>query len=250
VTSGPALLELLAREPTADDVDALGAFARRIAREGAALESAAHGVDADALTRARIASSNTLEGRRRERAVETEAARAAWRRANAQVIAWLEADRPLTLEAISELNALLRGEANESAFRASPIFIDLEPCPAPEQVAALMAPMLAAVLDWRERHGPLFAAGLLYQWCISVHPFADANGRTARLVTDWFLGAEGLPPMSFSDPLHAFVAVHPAEPEPRGPRDAAWSVGTAVLHTLTVLRNQWPSPPGAENLQP
>jgi Fic family protein len=40
----------------------------------------------------------------------------------------------------------------------------------------------------------LLVAAQMHQRLVSLHPFADANGRTARLVLDWLLMLRSLPP--------------------------------------------------------
>jgi len=37
------------------------------------------------------------------------------------------------------------------------------------------------------------------QRLVSIHPFEDGNGRTARLLADWLLQRSGLPPLGFDD---------------------------------------------------
>jgi Fic family protein len=44
-----------------------------------------------------------------------------------------------------------------------------------------------------EAHWFLVAAQM-HQRLVTLHPFADANGRTARLMVDWLLMLGGLPP--------------------------------------------------------
>jgi prophage maintenance system killer protein len=42
-------------------------------------------------------------------------------------------------------------------------------------------------------------AAQAYQRLISIHPFWDANGRTCRMVMDWILQKQGLPPAVLDD---------------------------------------------------
>jgi hypothetical protein len=46
---------------------------------------------------------------------------------------------------------------------------------------------------------PLLLAAQLYQRLLSIHPFQNGNGRTARLVLDWLLLRQGLPPAVFGN---------------------------------------------------
>jgi prophage maintenance system killer protein len=39
----------------------------------------------------------------------------------------------------------------------------------------------------------------MHQRLLTLHPFADANGRTARLVLEWLLRLAGLPPAALRD---------------------------------------------------
>jgi Fic family protein len=40
----------------------------------------------------------------------------------------------------------------------------------------------------------LLVAAQMHQRVVTLHPFADANGRTARLMVDWLLMLGGMPP--------------------------------------------------------
>jgi|GEM_PF-6357909 len=62
------------------------------------------------------------------------------------------------------------------------------------------------VLARLDTEHPLIEAAKLYQWLITLHFFADANGRTARLVADWRLAQAGLPPLAFRNDASSFVS--------------------------------------------
>jgi Fic family protein len=70
--------------------------------------------------------------------------------------------------------AYLPGADVEGAVTA--LFADLA-----HAAPALATPHLAAAFDQR---------------LLSIHPFEDANGRTARLMTDWLLLRAGFPPVA------------------------------------------------------
>ena len=46
---------------------------------------------------------------------------------------------------------------------------------------------------------PVELAAGAYQRMVSIHPFADANGRTSRMVMDYVLQQNGLPPATLAD---------------------------------------------------
>lgn len=235
-----SLLDRLRRAPTDEERAEVGALATRIEAAAAALADAApSAAAAAALTRARLESSRSLQpGPRRTAEAMADAARGRERFlvANARVVAAVSAEEPISVPALSVVNGLLLGR-EPSPFREAPAYLDGTPCPPPSEIAALLEPMTAAVAERAAADGPLFAAGLLYQWLVSVHPWTDANGRTARLAVDWLLGLHGLVPISFGDAFDSFVSVHVEHPW-RTPGQAAIVVARGVLRTLDTITSR------------
>lgn len=159
----------------------------------------------------------------------------AWSVANDFILARVAADDPLTLEGIRRVNAIVLGAGGTSSYRAADRWFDGSLCAPFDEIESLLAPMLGAVDERRAADGVLFGAGLLYQWLVSIHPFDDANGRTSRLVTDWFLGLHGYVPLSFAVSFDSFVAVFPTDEPPRSVRRGVEAIVTGVSHTLDVL---------------
>ncbi len=62
------------------------------------------------------------------------------------------------------------------------------------------------ILDNLENDDPLYRASQIYQWLTTLHLFNDANGRTARLITDWYLLLKGYAPICFHSPITSFVS--------------------------------------------
>ncbi len=63
--------------------------------------------------------------------------------------------------------------------------------PPPEQVSELMAKFVSDLNTWIRDESPPIAAALAHFGVISIHPFDDGNGRTARLVADMVLDLKG-----------------------------------------------------------
>ena len=63
--------------------------------------------------------------------------------------------------------------------------------PPPEWVPELMGQLAADIARWMEQHPAPVAAALAHFGLISIHPFDDGNGRTARLVADMVLDLKG-----------------------------------------------------------
>ncbi len=78
--------------------------------------------------------------------------------------------------------------------------------PPAKDLAVLWTIFESEILATLETEHPILEAAKLYQWLITLHFFADANGRTARLVTDWRLAQAGLPPLAFPNDASSFVS--------------------------------------------
>jgi Fic family protein len=63
--------------------------------------------------------------------------------------------------------------------------------PPPALVPDLMAGYAAQVNEWRERFPGPVAAAMAHFGLVSIHPFDDGNGRTARLIADLILDLTG-----------------------------------------------------------
>lgn len=108
-------------------------------------------------------------------------------------------------EDVLQLNALLL-EKPRSEIRTEPVYLGpREACPV-EQLPESLAYFKTHILPLACHPHPLIAAALCQYWLVSLHPFDDANGRTAVLVTDWILGSHAFLPMSFATKLDALVA--------------------------------------------
>ena len=63
--------------------------------------------------------------------------------------------------------------------------------PPPESVPELMGQLGSEIARWMEQHPAPIAAALAHFGLISIHPFDEGNGRTARLVADMVLDLKG-----------------------------------------------------------
>jgi Fic family protein len=101
-----------------------------------------------------------------------------------------------TLLALHE--AIVAGAPYAGSFRDVPVFISGAPVhvpPEPEEVRPLMEKVFATYeSDLATRH-PIVAGAKLHYNLLTVHPFEDGNGRTARLVHNLHLVKHGFPPI-------------------------------------------------------
>ena len=63
--------------------------------------------------------------------------------------------------------------------------------PSPERVPELMGGLISSIEQWMEEHPAPVAAALTHFGLISIHPFDDGNGRTARVIADMILDLKG-----------------------------------------------------------
>ena len=78
-------------------------------------------------------------------------------------------------------NLIIDGDTREVRYRPPP----------PEAVSDLMEDFEKKVEQWKDEYPGPIAAGLAHFALISIHPFDDGNGRTARLVADLLLHLTG-----------------------------------------------------------
>lgn len=157
-------------------------------------------------------------------------AQANWQRAQQRVARWAEMEREPDFDAMLQVNSLL-GEGLKPWNRADLAdgvgarygalrHFDVVSGVPPQYFlrADQLARATCDLFDWlalAQRQSPLvFVAAQFEQRIVTLHPFADANGRTARLMADWLLLRAGLPVALLAP---AQIALFPNEAAARNP---------------------------------
>jgi hypothetical protein len=133
-----------------------------------------------------------------------------WTEAQSKIRSWRAEGRRLDATLLCDLNGLhcAHGTQSEPAgqwrtkcIAAGGMFhLTYLPPPAiPEAMEALFAQL---EVDRAEGAHPILAAARFYQRLLSIHPFSDGNGRTAREALNWLLEDAGLLPASFRGDGH------------------------------------------------
>ena len=97
---------------------------------------------------------------------------------------------------ILELHRLFYHHINEKDaghYRTVPIFVtgtDFE-FPRPPQVPVLMKEFIEEIPQLKEQYHPVHYAALVHAKLVTIHPFIDGNGRTARLLMNLALLQSG-----------------------------------------------------------
>lgn len=154
-----------------------------------------------------------------------------WQQANIYVAEKIQAGDEPTWDDILKMNALLLDEESVS-IRQEAIYLGPREAFPVAHLSSAIETMKAEVLPLKNHENPFIAAALCQFWLVSLHPFADANGRTAVLLADWILGLHGYLPMSFSTKLDAIIAVLSDE------RKNATS-GAAILKLLNNIHHSY-----------
>jgi hypothetical protein len=111
--------------------------------------------------------------------------------------------QPTTEPLMKSINAELRGLPEPSQYRDyAATSADLTFAP-PELIGPELRKLKEACA---EISPPLVRIALFAQEFLSIHPFQDGNGRTARLITDLLLKDADYPPPHFSSPLDFMIA--------------------------------------------
>lgn len=131
-----------------------------------------------------------------------------------------EKDLAITEATIQKLHKLFYGSIDaETAgvYRSHQVFItgtDYLP-PAPEAVPAQMASFIVELQRLQEKLHPVELAAYAHRRLVDIHPFADGNGRTARLLMNLILVHAGycvvsIPPVLRLEYIHALQAAQRA----------------------------------------
>jgi hypothetical protein len=159
-------------------------------------------------------------------------ARSGWQRAERLVRDWVAQGLHPTRERILELARALGAEG----WRKKSYGKDGTHCASVEDLEQ-------AIREFDEWYGanreclhPIALAALAGQRLVTIHPVESANGRTSRLVIDWILQLNGLPPASYPEraglgALHR----HPWPSMDTPPTRVIQNVTGAVAHTLSIF---------------
>jgi Fic family protein len=95
--------------------------------------------------------------------------------------------------------------------------------PTPEEVPALMRDFVATLVEQRERLHPVRLAAFAHRKLVDIHPFADGNGRTARLLMNLILVGHGYPIVSIPPVLRLeYIDTLRAAQREKNPSDEAF----------------------------
>lgn len=93
--------------------------------------------------------------------------------------------------------------------------------PKPENIPVLMKELIDKLQELKEKHHPVEFSALLHKELVTIHPFIDGNGKTARLLMNLALLQAGyvitiIPPILRNDYIYALklAQVEPKDEKP------------------------------------
>lgn len=157
-----------------------------------------------------------------------------WQRANTYVAEKIQAGAKPTWDDLLKINALLQGQ-DAVTIREEAIYIGPREAFPVAQLSAAVGVFTSEILNISNHENHFIAAALCQYWLVSLHPFTDANGRTAVLLADWILGLHGCLPLSFSTKLDAVIAVLSDERESATPAGAILKLLNNIQHSYRLV---------------
>ncbi len=112
-------------------------------------------------------------------------------------------------------------DKNAGSYRQNKVFIsgsDFIP-PSPKEIAAKMTQFFKNLRTSQKEEHPVISAALAHKEFVTIHPFIDGNGRTARLLMNLMLIKEGypiviMPPILRTEYINALQSSNKGNDEP------------------------------------
>lgn len=159
-------------------------------------------------------------------------AQKSWHDANTLIHYWLLHDKNFTLEDLVYLNAVLCNNKNPE-WRKDIIYTcgvkHIDAC----EIEIIMQKFFKHLNSHNNNY--LYKAFMCRYWIVSIHPFAEANGRTSQLLADYFLLKQGYPPQAFRSMVEALIVGHPVYRPYMTPYRAFKRFTQTVLNAYDIL---------------
>ena len=159
-----------------------------------------------------------------------------WVQANVLIEDLVRLRKVPTWPLICQVNSLLSGKPSEQVVRNEPIYIGPFQASPPDKLQQHIHFFTENILpsEKTERH-PLILAALIQYWIVSLHPFWDANGRTAVLIADWINLSSGYFPQVFEVQIDAVIGHFSSRASKATPARAVYKVLKNTLQSYQTF---------------
>lgn len=169
-----------------------------------------------------------------------------FKKADVMLVGSVKAGLPLTIDLLKEMHQVMVSEPKKRPGELRGQGINVSAGPGMEYLSGShVTAELTELLTWLDaatnenqgdRGATVEIAAKAYSWAVSIHPFCDGNGRTARLVMDYALVKGGLLPCTHASHVQpaVFGGLSPSLNDRRGsnPNDL-------VIHIMEGVENSY-----------
>jgi hypothetical protein len=156
-----------------------------------------------------------------------------WHKAQKLLESWLKHDKNINLEDIIKLNFLLSASP-KAGFRTTNIYTSMVKHVDPGELEAMMDYFFAFFQKSKSK-GSLYQAFVCRYWICSIHPFADANGRTSQLVADYILLQNNMLPQAYFSLLEALIIADPLKKSYMTPHQAFKKFAQTIINAYLII---------------
>ena len=159
-----------------------------------------------------------------------------WNNAQKIVHDWLVEDKYLSLNDMLFLNATLSSHGL-MGWRKTPIYTFNNQHPHEDDLESLMQEFYNYLNKSLSNWHSLYTAFICRYWLVSIHPFAEGNGRTSQLIADYYLLKHGFLPQVFLKKTESLIAASPKK-DFMNPQRAFRKFIQTILNAYDLVLNQ------------
>lgn len=144
-------------------------------------------------------------------------------------------------ESLCEVNSILTGSGIGQVIREHEIYVGPYQACEVRNLTSGIDEFRKAYLTNQSNHHPLVHAALCHYVLVSLHPFADGNGRTSVMLADWLLSLSDYLPQSFTSKADGVVMYQPGRPTVITPGKAVARILNNILNSYQCFEAEEPS---------
>lgn len=161
-------------------------------------------------------------------------AMAKWNEAQGLLHGWMQNKERLDLHELIQLNAVL-SDSSKPGWRHGDIHTTEIKHIDADEIDAMMEAFFLHLKAVLRANNDIYAAFVCRYWILSIHPFAEANGRTSQLFADFYLLRSGYLPQAFVSIMDAALIGEPKKRPYMDPRLAFRRFAKTILNAYQLI---------------